>query len=86
MMFYLDPFYCRFNQHNLNIIKAQTNLEKEKLLDEIAANNPNSVPNGEVNQDITPPKSKKVSLSNLYHHYHHFERLHTCLHIIALFT
>lgn len=52
----------RFNQHNLNIIKAQTNLEKEKLLDEIAAKNPNNVPNGEVSQEVTQPKSKKAKL------------------------
>uniref|UniRef100_A0A0P4WP76 BSD domain-containing protein n=2 Tax=Scylla olivacea TaxID=85551 RepID=A0A0P4WP76_SCYOL len=52
----------RFNQHNLNIIKAQTNLEKEKLLDEIAAKNPNNVPNGEVSQEVTQPKTKKAKL------------------------
>lgn len=52
----------RFNQHNLNIIKAQTYLEKEKLLDEIAAKNPNSVPNGEVSQEVTQPKSKKAKI------------------------
>nr|XP_053633417.1 general transcription factor IIH subunit 1-like isoform X1 [Cherax quadricarinatus] len=52
----------RFNQHSLNIIKAQTNSEKERILDELAAKNPNGIPNGEAKQDIQVHKSKKARL------------------------
>ncbi|XP_042217889.1 general transcription factor IIH subunit 1-like [Homarus americanus] len=52
----------RFNQHSLNIIKSQTHSEKEKVLDELAAKNPNGIPNGEVKQDIQVQKSKRARL------------------------
>ncbi|XP_071547268.1 general transcription factor IIH subunit 1 isoform X3 [Panulirus ornatus] len=59
----------RFNQHSLNIIKAQTYSEKEKVLDELAAKNPNGIPNGEANQDVQVQKSKKAKLEEkiVYH-------------------
>ncbi|KAK4296746.1 hypothetical protein Pmani_030785 [Petrolisthes manimaculis] len=56
----------RFNQQSLNIIKAQTHSEKEKLLDEIAAKNPTGggvVANGQPpTTDIDQPKSKKARI------------------------
>lgn len=54
----------RFNQHSLNILKAQNYSEKEKIMDEIAAKNPNGIPNGEANQepDLHLHKSKKVRI------------------------
>lgn len=61
----------RFNQQSLNIIKAQTNSEKEKLLDEIAAKNPAGggvVANGQPpTKDIDQPKSKKVCPTIPFH-------------------
>ena len=50
----------RFNQQSVGILKAHTYTEKEKILDELAAQNPDSLPNGDADPVVEVHKSKKV--------------------------
>ncbi|XP_064084474.1 general transcription factor IIH subunit 1-like isoform X2 [Macrobrachium nipponense] len=52
----------RFNQQSVGIIKAHAYTEREKLLDELAAQNPDSLPNGDADPEVEVQKSKKVRL------------------------
>ncbi|KAK7084066.1 General transcription factor IIH subunit 1 [Halocaridina rubra] len=52
----------RFNQQSVGILKAHTYTEKEKVLDELAAQNPDSLPNGDAEPVVEVQKSKKARL------------------------
>ncbi|KAL7631936.1 UNVERIFIED_CONTAM: hypothetical protein RMT77_017745 [Armadillidium vulgare] len=58
----------RFNQHSLNILKAQTASEKEKMCEEMLAKNPDAIANGDAEPELNLTKNKKIRLDEKLHY------------------